>query len=141
MRSARILFATAAATAALAIAAPGAHAGDDWNKEDSSHSKKWEHDKPHGGMHTGGGALTAVGGDDWTKGEEDPAAEAEKPSKDWGHHKPHGGMHTGGGALAASDDEGTLATPGAAAGGLAVLAAAGAGVYALRRRNAAGRAS
>ncbi|MFC9504065.1 hypothetical protein [Streptomyces sp. NPDC057002] len=41
------------------------------------------------------------------------------------HDKPRGGVHTGGGALAG---------PAVTAGGLAVLAVAGTGVYALRRQ-------
>ncbi|MFH0178659.1 hypothetical protein ACFVX5_32485, partial [Streptomyces cacaoi] len=80
MRSARMILATAAASAALAIGAPGAYAAGDtdhdssWSKEDSSsyskehdkeeHGKedhgKEEHDYPHGGVHTGGGALASV---------------------------------------------------------------------------------
>ncbi|MET7942475.1 hypothetical protein [Streptomyces sp. NPDC005302] len=39
MRSARVLLATATATAALAIASPGAHAGD-WEQEDSSYGSE-----------------------------------------------------------------------------------------------------
>ncbi|MEU6224996.1 hypothetical protein [Streptomyces sp. NPDC047042] len=163
MRSARLLLATATATAALAIAAPGAFAADggDWDHGDSSYSKEHDkdskHDKPNGGMHTGGGALTAVNEGDWSKG--DSADESKKggweadkeeakgswnsedkeesSSKgDWGgkgewggkHEKPSGGMHTGGGALA---------SPGVTAGGLAALAVVGAGAFAMRRRNAA----
>ncbi|MEU5098266.1 hypothetical protein AB0G63_26625, partial [Streptomyces sp. NPDC020996] len=92
-------------------------------------------DKPHGGMHTGGGALTAVNGD-WG-GKDDSGYDTEsykdkgkEKEKDWGgeYKKPHGGMHTGGGALA---------NPGVTAGGLAVLAVAGAGLYAARRKKSA----
>jgi hypothetical protein len=67
-----MLLATATATAALAIA-PGAYAASagDWGNDDSSYSKEQDkdssHDKPNGGMHTGGGALTTVRGDDWSK--------------------------------------------------------------------------
>ncbi|MDW4906442.1 hypothetical protein RB628_14135 [Streptomyces sp. ADMS] len=158
MRSARLLLATATATAALAIAAPGALAADggDWEKGDSSYSKEHDkdskHDKPNGGMHTGGGALTAVNEGDWSKGDSadeskkgDWEAGKEEHGKgswssgdkeeaggkgDWGskHEKPSGGMHTGGGALA---------NPGVTSGGLAALAVVGAGAYAMRRRNAA----
>ncbi|MFD3497856.1 hypothetical protein ACFWWT_26865 [Streptomyces sp. NPDC058676] len=46
-----------------------------------------------------------------------------------GYDKPHGGVHTGGGALA---------SPGVTAGGLAVLAVAGGGLYMARRNRAAG---
>lgn len=156
MRSARLLLATATATAALAIAAPGALAADGggWDNGDSSYSKEHykdsKHDKPNGGMHTGGGALTAVNEGDWSKGDStdeskkgDWEADKEEGSKgswnsgdkeeggkgNWGskHEKPSGGMHTGGGALAA---------PGVTAGGLAALAVVGAGAFAMRRRNA-----
>ncbi|MEW2121411.1 hypothetical protein AB0945_40990 [Streptomyces sp. NPDC005474] len=162
MRSARLLLATATATAALAIAAPGALAADggDWDKGDSSYSKEHDkdskHDKPNGGMHTGGGALTAVNDGDWSKDDNaeestdegkkgDWDADKEESGKgswnssdkeessskgDWGskHEKPSGGMHTGGGALA---------NPGVTAGGMAALAVVGAGAFAMRRRNAA----
>ncbi|MDX2546928.1 hypothetical protein ACOT81_05370 [Streptomyces sp. WI04-05B] len=160
MRSARLLLATATATAALAIAAPGAFAaaGGDWDNGDSSYSKEHDkdskHDKPNGGMHTGGGALTAVNEGDWSKGDSSEDSKKEDWSKDdsaddskkddwskddssdesskgdWGskHQKPSGGMHTGGGALA---------SPGVTAGGMAALAVVGAGAFAMRRRNAA----
>ncbi|WP_420706029.1 hypothetical protein [Streptomyces sp. NRRL S-455] len=54
----------------------------------------------------------------------------DEHEKGWkgGHDKPHGGVHTGGGALAS--------VPGVTAGGLAVLAVAGTGLYALRRQKA-----
>ncbi len=69
MRSARMLLAAATATAALAIAAPAAYAEATWDHDDNSYSKEHDkhgsHDSPHGGMHTGGGALTAVSQDDW----------------------------------------------------------------------------
>jgi len=137
MRSARLLLATATATAALAIAAPGALAADggDWDKGDSSYSKEHDkdskHDKPHGGIHTGGGAFTAVNDDEWTK---DETKDESKKKDSWGskHEKPSGGVHTGGGALAA---------PGVTAGGLAALAVVGVGAYAMRRRNAADKVS
>ncbi|MFI9122240.1 hypothetical protein ACIGW0_23020 [Streptomyces bikiniensis] len=108
MRSARILFAATATAAALAITTPGAYAltaGDDWSKDDSAHSQKLDHGKkdhdkdekdhgkPHGGMHTGGGALTMGSNDEWSKEHH----KAEKHEKD--HGKPQGGVHTGGGAL------------------------------------------
>ncbi|OSC49426.1 hypothetical protein B5181_40960, partial [Streptomyces sp. 4F] len=51
--------------------------------------------------------------------------------KSWGggeHEKPRGGMHTGGGGLD---------TPATTAGGLAVLAVAATGLYAVRRRKSA----
>ncbi|MFC5241729.1 hypothetical protein [Streptomyces atrovirens] len=155
MRSARMLLATATATAALVIAAPAAYAGhsDDGGYDKSSQSKEYdkeskdgkEHDKPHGGMHTGGGALTVVGEEDWdtakdpkydpeTYKEKDDSGSEEsyggKQDKEWSkEEKPRGGMHTGGGGLA---------EPGVTTGGLAALAVLGAGAYALRRKKAAG---
>ncbi|MFB7025700.1 MULTISPECIES: hypothetical protein [unclassified Streptomyces] len=100
MRSARILFAATATAAALALTTPGAYAltAGDWDKDDSAHSQKRDHDKPHGGMHTGSGALSLLGGDDWSK-DEHGKKEHHKSDKD--HGKPYGGMHTGGGALTA----------------------------------------
>ncbi|MFJ9541105.1 hypothetical protein ACIRPX_28095 [Streptomyces sp. NPDC101225] len=159
MRSARMILATAAASAALAFGAPGAYAaGGNWDHDDSSYSdgsstgkEHGQHESPHGGMHTGGGALTAVNDrDDWS-GSRDPKTDPETykndggGKSDWGgsdrdggrgndswgggHEKPSGGMHTGGGALA---------TPTATAGGLAVLAVAAAGLYAMRRKKPVG---
>ncbi|MFD5270269.1 hypothetical protein [Streptomyces sp. NPDC058335] len=153
MRSARMILATAAASAALALAAPGAYAaGGDWEHEDSSYSKEKEqdngskHDAPRGGMHTGGGALASVTADDWGTAR-DPKHDPETYKKDseqskdsswtkdseqkesWsGEEKPRGGMHTGGGALDA---------PTATAGGIAVLAVAATGLYAARRKKSA----
>ncbi|MFI6935312.1 hypothetical protein, partial [Streptomyces sp. NPDC050287] len=97
------------------------------------HEDSWSgsHEKPSGGVHTGGGALTAVNdGDHSSKDSEHGGKDSSwtKDSEDsWGggHEKPSGGMHTGGGALA---------TPAVTAGGLAVLAVAGSGLYAARRR-------
>ncbi|WP_318205246.1 hypothetical protein [Streptomyces sp. SCL15-4] len=203
MRSARTLLATAAATAALGFATPGAAfavpAEHDSGRDDSSYSREHdsdsdrdegsdsgdnsddnsdkdndygserggggEHDGPRGGMHTGGGALAAVRSGGWGSGSDDsrfdPESyrdnggddEEEKGGKEekgggkgekggrsgkseWGeddeHDKPRGGMHTGGGALA---------TPGVTAGGLAVLAVAATGAYTLRRKKAAGPAA
>jgi hypothetical protein len=167
MRNTRMLLAAAAAAAVVGIAAPGAHAADgDWGHEKSSdghessshgkdHGKDGKHDKPHGGMHTGGGALTVANDVEWGTARDpkhDPAtyrndydaADAYKNTKydpetyrdssgggysKGGHGKPHGGMHTGGGALA---------SPGVTAGGLAVLAVAGTGLYAARRNRSAG---
>ncbi|MEH0542585.1 hypothetical protein QA802_05695 [Streptomyces sp. B21-105] len=185
MRSARMILATAAASAALAIGAPGAFAAEgDWDHDSSSYSKedgssakehgkedhgkeghgkeehgKGEHDGPHGGMHTGGGALTAVTQDGDRGAAKDPRFDPEtykEKDKSWEaadtnkeehgsgsweggkdesggwsgkHGKPSGGMHTGGGALAG---------PSVTAAGLGVLAVAGTGVYALRRRKTAG---
>jgi hypothetical protein len=225
-----MLLATATTTAALAIAAPAAYAEatGDWDHDTSSsyskeHHKDGNHDGPRGGMHTGGGALAAVTGDDWDGSRHDKDSDAakgdeggkhEEHGKEHGHEKgswegkhhehgkPHGGVHTGGGALAAvnSDDWGNpkhdpdtykdeddwggkqddgygdkgdwgdeqekgdwgdkhekgswegkhdkprggmhtgggglASAPGVTAGGLAALAVAGTGMYALRRRKA-----
>ncbi|MFC8433422.1 hypothetical protein [Streptomyces sp. NPDC057253] len=173
MRSARMILATAAASTVLALGAPGAYAaaGDDWDQTDSSsyskeqdkeqgkeygkeqdkeHGKGSDHDRPHGGVHTGGGALTALNADDWGTAKDpkyDPETykdkdEQGKESGGWSgkqeesggwsgsHEKPSGGMHTGGGALAGSQ--------GMTAGGLAVLAVAGTGLYVARRKKTAG---
>jgi hypothetical protein len=160
MRSARMILATAAASAALAFGAPGAYAaGGNWDHDDSSYSdgssagqEHGRHESPHGGMHTGGGALTAVNDhDDWGSSRDpktDPETYKDNDSGgkgDWGggdrdsggndswggggHEKPSGGMHTGGGALA---------TPTATAGGLAVLAVAATGLYVIRRKKPVG---
>ncbi|WP_327181769.1 hypothetical protein [Streptomyces sp. NBC_01334] len=189
MRSARMILATAAASAALAIGAPGAYAAGDTDHDDSSYSKedsssyskehdkedsssyskeedssyskeehgkeehgkeehgkeehgkehgKEEHDSPHGGIHTGGGALASVSDSGAAKDpKHDPETYKDKgnggkeESGGWSkeHDKPSGGVHTGGGALA---------TPSATAAGLGVLAVAGTGLYALRRKKTAG---
>lgn len=148
MRSARMILATAAVSAVLGFAAPGAYAaGSDSNHDDSSYSKEHgtdgSHNSPHGGMHTGGGALTAVnqGGSgsgqdpkfdpETYKGHGKDSSGSDSGSDSWSgdHEKPQGGMHTGGGALA---------MPTSTAGGLAVLAVAGTGLYAARRRKTAG---
>ncbi|MFD9430795.1 hypothetical protein [Streptomyces sp. NPDC060002] len=197
MRSARMILATAAASAALAIGAPGAYAAGDTDHDDSSYSKedsssyskehdkedsssynkeedssygkedhgkedhgkehgkeehgKEEHDSPHGGVHTGGGALASVNDssdrgaakdpkydpetykdkDTWNSGEHDKDGGKEEESGGWSkeHDKPSGGVHTGGGGLA---------TPSATAAGLGVLALAGTGLYALRRKKTVG---
>ncbi|MEU9734294.1 hypothetical protein [Streptomyces sp. NPDC048002] len=164
MHSARMLLATAAASTVLVLSAPGAWAADgEWDGDkSSSHSKEaekehkdwgkdhkeWDkdHESPRGGMHTGGGALTAVDADpkfdpetykdkegtkeeskEWSK--EDSGSWSGKEDGGWKHEKPSGGMHTGGGGLA---------TPSVTAGGLAVLAVAGAGLYTVRRKKAVG---
>ncbi|MFF7445755.1 MULTISPECIES: hypothetical protein [unclassified Streptomyces] len=152
-----MLLATAAASTVLVLGAPGAYAaGNDWEDHtDASHSKEHDkdsgHESPRGGMHTGGGALTAVNedGSDPTKDSRfDPETYKDKDKEDsgsgrqeedWsGKHdgdgwsgrgeKPSGGMHTGGGALA---------SPAVTTGGLAVLAVVGTGLYAARRKKTA----
>ncbi|MFB7656399.1 MULTISPECIES: hypothetical protein [unclassified Streptomyces] len=206
MRSARTLLTSAAASAVIVLGAPGAYAASagDWDHDDSSYSKEHDngdkHEKPNGGMHTGGGALTSVNEGDWDGGEskkdegseykKDEGSESYKQDeeKSWEgdkHDKPNGGMHTGGGALTvlnegdwdggeSKKDEGSeykkdegseykqdegeksweggkhekphggmhtggggLDTPATTAGGLAVLAVAGAGLYAVRRKKSA----
>ncbi|WP_258314429.1 hypothetical protein [Streptomyces sp. Act143] len=153
-----MFLATAAASTVLVLGAPGAQAaGNDWEDHtDSSYSKEHDkdggHDSPRGGMHTGGGALTAVNADgsdtaqdprfdpetykehgkDGGSGRQEEDSWGGKPDGDeWSDRgeKPSGGMHTGGGALA---------SPSVTAGGLAVLAVAGTGLYAARRRKTAG---
>ncbi|SDP55794.1 hypothetical protein SAMN04487981_12691, partial [Streptomyces sp. cf386] len=122
---------------------------DDYDK-DSDKDDYDKDDEPKGGVHTGGGALASVlNSDDWG-GDKDSKFDPENYKDDdhekdswggdhekesWGddHDKPHGGMHTGGGGLA--DNAGVTA------GGMAVLAVAGTGVYALRRKKASGTAA
>ncbi|MER5898148.1 hypothetical protein ABT105_34850, partial [Streptomyces sp. NPDC001876] len=83
MRSARTLFASAAVTAVLAVSAPAAYAvtsADGWDKDSGSSSSSnnddrekpdsWKHEKPEGGVHTGGGALAGITADDWQKDKE-----------------------------------------------------------------------
>ncbi|MER6273132.1 hypothetical protein [Streptomyces sp900105755] len=136
MRSARMILATTAATAALAFSAPAAQAagsGDRDDGGDSSYSSndsrfdpdsyKGQDDEDEGGKQDQGGKQQGgkgkdQGGSSWGDDEESD--------------RPHGGMHTGGGALA---------SPGVTAGGLAVLGVAGTGAYALRRRRVPGSAS
>ncbi|UUU23715.1 hypothetical protein [Streptomyces sp. DSM 40750] len=188
MRSARMLMATAAASAVLALGAPVAYAvendgdhtapshskehdkGQDTGKEhgketgygkekehgketgygkEKEHGKEHGHGKPHGGVHTGGGALTTVTEDEWSKQDSGTSKDSTKGENSWSgkqeesaggekhdenswsgkHEKPSGGVHTGGGALA---------SPAVTAGGLAVLAVAASGLYAARRRKSAG---
>ncbi|MFD5814936.1 hypothetical protein [Streptomyces sp. NPDC127038] len=129
--------------------------GQDHGKDsDSDHGKpSWHHEKPEGGVHTGGGALMSIKTDDSSKGDKkyDPETYKDKDSSSSDHgsgswdsgsdkgswdsgskeeEKPHGGMHTGGGGLATSS--------GVTAGGIGVLGLAAAGVYMLRRRNTQG---
>jgi hypothetical protein len=118
--------------------------GKEYEKDGKEYEKDSKHDKPHGGVHTGGGALTAVNEEDWgtakdpkydpeTYKEKDDSQSEEsysgKQDKEWNKEKPRGGMHTGGGGLA---------EPGVTAGGLAALAVLGTGAYALRRKKVAG---
>ncbi|MDO0930934.1 hypothetical protein QQY66_04305 [Streptomyces sp. DG2A-72] len=115
MRSARMLVATAAATAALAIAAPAyADSTGEWDRDDSSYGKEKDHDEdssygkkhdkdsrhdmPRGGMHTGGGALALVNQDDWGTARDpkhDPQTYRDDHGRSdedsWGHR--HDGEH------------------------------------------------
>lgn len=167
MRSTRLLLATAAASAVLVIAAPGAQAGEsDWDHEGGSSYSK-EHDKegkegkddaPRGGMHTGGGALTAVNEEEWGTAKDpkhdpetykdDNASEtakdpkhdpetykdqnASETDKESGYQKDSYGDKPSGGMHTGG---GALASPGLTAGGVAVLAVAATGLYAARRRS------
>ncbi|MEV0173210.1 hypothetical protein AB0I00_19090 [Streptomyces sp. NPDC050803] len=124
MRSARTLLAATAATAAVLLGAPAAYAaapGQD--HEDSSYSRD----------HDGGRDYGHDSEDSWSgkKHEKDDSWSGKHDENSWkgDHDKPRGGMHTGGGGLA---------TPTVTAGGLAVLAVAGTGLYAARRRKTAG---
>ncbi|OSZ57371.1 hypothetical protein OQI_27715 [Streptomyces pharetrae CZA14] len=136
MRSARMLVAVAGASAALALGAPGAYAavGSGSDHEDSSYSK--EHEKEDGGHDSGyykdgghdSGSYKDGGHDSGYKDEHDKGSWKEKDSWGGDHEKPRGGVHTGGGALAG---------PSVTAGGMAVLAVAGTGLYAMRRRKTA----
>ncbi|MGW2207484.1 hypothetical protein [Streptomyces sp. NPDC001774] len=127
MRSARTLFASAAAAAALALTAPGAYAlttGDqdhDSSPHSQHHSK--DHDKPKGSIHTRGGALSPTSTGNWPK---DKDGDKENG---YSHDKPKGSIHTGGGGLA---DSGTNVTG-------AALITGGIAAYVLyRRRKTAG---
>jgi hypothetical protein len=117
------------------------YGSDSGSGSGSGSGSKHGHGRPRGGVHTGGGALSAVRSDDWNKDDEkfDPETYRDKNKDDSGsdrgrddsdseRDKPRGGLHTGGGALA---------TPGTKAGGLAVLGLAGAGAYFLLRRKRA----
>ncbi|MCP3768368.1 DNA primase, partial [Streptomyces sp. MAR25Y5] len=117
---------------------------DDEGKDEYK-DKDSKHDKPSGGVHTGGGALAALNDDGWSgkhdkeeskdeykKDEykdEDKDKDEYGDKKDWEHGKPSGGVHTGGGGL--SD-------PSVSGGGLAALTVLGAGAYALRRKRTSG---
>ena len=161
MRSARMLLATAAATAALAFTTPGAAfavtASGDGGHGDSSYSKEHDkgsgkehdkdystehdsghsHDAPRGGMHTGGGALAMVNGDWGGQGQGqgdsrfDPDTYRDKGDGGWSGD--HDKPHGG----MHTGGGGLATTSGVTAGGLAVLGLAGAGAFALRRRKGA----
>ncbi|MFE6335919.1 hypothetical protein ACFVP3_09975 [Streptomyces sp. NPDC057806] len=137
MHSARALLAISAASAALVLGAPGAYAVEpDRDHEESSYSQDhgsgqedsqrsedtWG-DKEHGKEDTWGDKEHQKE-DSWSDKEHD-----KEHSWKGDHEKPTGGMHTGGGGLAG---------PTVTAGGLAVLAVAGTGLYAARRRKSAG---
>ncbi|WP_333734454.1 hypothetical protein [Streptomyces sp. IBSBF 3010] len=172
MRSARTLFAAAAVTAVLTITSPSAyamtvaadqqHGGSSASDHEHDNSDgEWKKDKPHGGMHTGGGALSKTVTKEWKPGDEGgkyskddedkphggvhtgggalakTVAEEWQPGDEGGKYKdeekPHGGMHTGGGAMA-------MTGSGLAAGSLLLLGGAGVAAYRLRRRQASGGA-
>ncbi|MEU6578385.1 hypothetical protein [Streptomyces sp. NPDC046805] len=171
MRSARMILAATAATAALAFAATGAFASGDDDSDDghdkSSYSKEEgdgsRHHEPRGGMHTGGGALAAVTSRyDWiddssdSSGSNDSGGDSDNSKYDPETYKDKSddGEDSGsdkGGSNGDEDEDsprggmhtggGALASPGVTTGGLAVLAVGATGVYALRRRNSAESAS
>ncbi|MER5718052.1 hypothetical protein [Streptomyces sp. NPDC002132] len=99
MRSARMLFATAAASAVLALTTPGAAfaVGAYDHDDSSSYSKEADKDKDkeHGKDEEKGS---------WSK---DSEKDSEKDKDSWGggHGKPDGGVHTGGGALSLTNDD------------------------------------
>ncbi|MEU7070136.1 hypothetical protein AB0B30_03725, partial [Streptomyces narbonensis] len=88
-----------------------------------------EHGKPHGGMHTGSGALSAVNADDWGKPEQQKQESDKYQKESDKHQKPKGGMHTGGGGLAG---------PGLNLTGALVLAGGAAAFVLYRRKKTAG---
>ncbi|MEW2181607.1 hypothetical protein AB0890_35500, partial [Streptomyces sp. NPDC005406] len=101
-------------------------------------------DKPEGGMHAGGGAMSMTVTKEWQP-DSDEAGKTEKSTKTeksekseksdegWKKDKPSGGVHTGGGAMA-------MTGGGLAAGSLLLLGGVGVGAYKLRRRQATGGA-
>ncbi|MEU1473300.1 hypothetical protein ABZ434_34495, partial [Streptomyces sp. NPDC005761] len=104
----------------------------------------WKKDKPEGGMHAGGGAMSMTVTKEWQP-DSDEAGKTEKSTKTeksekseksdegWKKDKPSGGVHTGGGAMA-------MTGGGLAAGSLLLLGGVGVGAYKLRRRQATGGA-
>ncbi|WP_328876079.1 hypothetical protein OHT76_41675 [Streptomyces sp. NBC_00287] len=131
MHPARTLLATAAATAALLLGAPAAYATAPNNDhEDSSHSKDHDSNQDYGHDSEdswNGTKHEKKDEEDWNGKHDENTWKDDHDENSWkgDHDKPKGGMHTGGGALA---------TPTVTAGGLAVLAVAGTGLYAARRR-------
>ncbi|MFC9132410.1 hypothetical protein ACFT4A_37020 [Streptomyces sp. NPDC057099] len=114
------------------------NADDDWDnpKHDPDTYKDGErgedpwgdkHDDPYGDKRDKDWDKHDEHGKDWDKHEKDWGDKHDENGRHDEHDKPRGGVHTGGGALAA---------PGVTAGGLAVLAVAGSGLYALRRQRA-----
>ncbi|GLW47133.1 hypothetical protein Stsp02_27950 [Streptomyces sp. NBRC 14336] len=130
MRTARTLLAAAATTAAVVLSAPVALAAPE-DHEDSSYSRERDGGRDYGDKEDSWGGKHEK--EDWggkhDKKEDSWGGKHEKDHSWKGDHdKPKGGMHTGGGALAG---------PTVTAGGLAVLAVAGTGLYAARRRKSA----
>ncbi|MFJ3591842.1 hypothetical protein ACIPSL_25370, partial [Streptomyces sp. NPDC090133] len=141
---------------------PGNDEGGKYKDEDN--------EKPRGGVHTGGGALSSTVAKEWQPGNDEGGK-----YKDEDNEKPRGGVHTGGGALSMtvakewqpgsdegdksskSDDEGwkkdkpsggmhtgggamAVTGSGLAAGSLLLLGGVGVGAYKLRRRQTTGGA-
>ncbi|MER6157898.1 hypothetical protein ABT147_20475 [Streptomyces sp. NPDC001868] len=134
MRSARTLMATAAAAAVLVLGAPGAYASGGWDDTDSSYSKEQDKGQETGqekGQEKETTGTTLQDERSWSGKQEGESWSGKQDEGSWSgkQEKPSGGMHTGGGGLA---------SPAVTAGGLAVLAVAGTGLYAARRRKTAG---
>ncbi|MEU1852196.1 hypothetical protein ABZ499_23710 [Streptomyces sp. NPDC019990] len=102
---------------------------DSYGDKKDEYGKHDEHGKDEYGKHDEHG-KDEYGKDEYGKDDEYGKEHYGKDEHEKGwkgeHHKPRGGVHAGGGALAS--------VPGVTAGGLAVLAAAGTGLYALRRQ-------
>ncbi|MFE9255336.1 hypothetical protein [Streptomyces sp. NPDC006879] len=151
MRSTRLLLAAAAATGALALCSPAAIAvevasdGDSHSssrdREEHDRGSKGDHDKPHGGVHTGGGALAMTADRDGEhgrgqsdRGEHGKSDHEDRDSYGSGNYdKPRGGVHTGGGALASGSS--------LAAGSVLLFGGLGTMAYKVRRRTGAGAAA
>jgi hypothetical protein len=101
----------------------GERGEDPWGDKHDEDPYGDKHDKDENDKHDENGKHDEKGKHD-EHGKDD---DHDKGSWRGDHDKPRGGIHTGGGALAA---------PGVTAGGLAVLAVAGTGLYALRRQKA-----
>ncbi|MEV6790807.1 hypothetical protein AB0M87_02140 [Streptomyces sp. NPDC051320] len=122
MRTARTLFAAAAATAILSFGAPVAIAATptQWTP-DSGSSSSGDSGKYSGSTEHGQSEH----------GQKDPSWGGDNDS--WSGKEPHGGVHAGGGGLAVTGS-------GLAAGTVLLVGGLGAGAYMLRRRTTSGSA-